>query len=75
VWAGVARLVGVDRARVVAETRRALDGPEAAWGPAAGNPYGDGRAAERIASILTGQPWMPFTPSVTAPGQLASARS
>ena len=75
VWAGVARLVGVDRARVVAETRRALDSPEAARGPAAENPYGDGRAAERIASILTGQPWMPFTSSMTAPGRMASARS
>jgi UDP-N-acetylglucosamine 2-epimerase len=75
VWAGVARLVGVDRARVVAETRRALDSPEAVRAPAAANPYGDGRAAERIASILTGQPWVPFTPSVTAPGQLAVSRS
>jgi UDP-N-acetylglucosamine 2-epimerase (non-hydrolysing) len=74
VWAGVARLVGVDRARVVAETRRALDSPQPAWGPSAENPYGDGRAADRIAAILTGQPWIPFTPSVTAPGQLATAR-
>jgi UDP-N-acetylglucosamine 2-epimerase (non-hydrolysing) len=75
VWAGVARLVGVDRTRVVAETRRALDHPDTGWGPAGGNPYGDGRAAERIAAILTGQPWRPFTPPVTMPGQLASVRS
>ena len=73
VWAGVARLVGVDRAGVVAEARRALENPEAAREPAE-NPYGDGRAADRIASILTSQPWTPFTPSVTAPGELASSR-
>jgi len=48
--AGVARLVGTDTTRIVAEASAIL----AAGGPrrAMTNPYGDGRAAERIASIL-----------------------
>jgi UDP-N-acetylglucosamine 2-epimerase len=74
VSAGVARLVGVDRARIVEEARRALESAEDSAGPAAENPYGDGRAAARIASILTGQPWTPFASSVT-PGRLAATRS
>ncbi|MCS7088525.1 MAG: UDP-N-acetylglucosamine 2-epimerase (non-hydrolyzing) [Thermoflexales bacterium] len=53
VEAGVARLVGTDRARIVAETTRLLTDPEAYARMAhAVNPYGDGRAAERIADIL-----------------------
>ena len=60
-WAGVARLVGVDRARIVAEAVRVLDDPTTyARMAIAGNPYGDGLAAERIAAILTGRPWTPF---------------
>ena len=47
--AGVLTLVGTDRARIVAEATRLLTDP-AAYRSAAGarNPYGDGRAAERI---------------------------
>jgi UDP-N-acetylglucosamine 2-epimerase (non-hydrolysing) len=61
VWAGVARLIGVDRRRIVADTAALLDDPDALAGMAvAGNPYGDGLASDRIASILTGQPWTPF---------------
>ena len=61
VWAGVARLVGVDRGRIVAEARRVLDDPATeARMAVARNPYGDGLAAERIAAILTGRPWTPF---------------
>ncbi len=53
VEAGVARLVGTDRAKIVRETLRLLDDPRAYRAMAAGrNPYGDGRAAERIRSIL-----------------------
>lgn len=50
VEAGVARLVGTDRATIVEEVDRALDraGPERA----VRNPYGDGRAGERIADIV-----------------------
>jgi len=53
VAAGVARVVGTDRARIVAETERLLRDPAAyAAMAAAENPYGDGRAAERIVDAL-----------------------
>jgi UDP-N-acetylglucosamine 2-epimerase (non-hydrolysing) len=59
--AGVARLVGTDPAAIVAEARKRLRGDGGI--PPAGssderarlrlaNPYGDGRAGERIASIV-----------------------
>jgi UDP-N-acetylglucosamine 2-epimerase (non-hydrolysing) len=53
VQAGVAKLVGMDRARIV-ETAATLLGDEAARlrMARAESPYGDGRAAERIADIL-----------------------
>ncbi len=51
--AGVARLVGTDPDRIVAEAARLLEDPEAYARMAnATNPYGDGRAAERILQIL-----------------------
>ncbi len=51
--AGVARLVGADEARIVAEALRLLDDPAAhAEMARAVNPYGDGHAAERIADAL-----------------------
>ncbi len=54
--AGVARLVGTERGRIVAETRRLLTEPAAYEAMAkAINPYGDGRAAERIAAIVCGR--------------------
>jgi len=48
--AGVARLVGTDRERIVEEVSRLLDSPEE-YGRmvAASNPYGDGAAGPRIA--------------------------
>jgi len=51
--AGVVRLVGTDRTRIVAEAAALLDDPaaRAAWGKVP-NPYGDGHAAERIAAVL-----------------------
>ncbi len=53
VVAGTALLVGTDRNRIVSETFRLLDDPLAYGAMArAHNPYGDGRAAERIASIV-----------------------
>jgi UDP-N-acetylglucosamine 2-epimerase (non-hydrolysing) len=53
VRAGVARLVGCDRGRIVAEATRLLTDPEAYAAMATAiNPYGDGQAAERIAAIL-----------------------
>ncbi len=53
VEAGVARLVGGDRERIVAEAARLLTDPAAHTAMArAVNPYGDGRAADRIAAAL-----------------------
>ena len=55
--AGVAKLVGTDRKKILREARAALTDVRGAPLP---NPYGDGRSGERIADIvvsdLTGQP-------------------
>lgn len=53
VEAGTARVVGTDPSRIVAEASRLLDdeGAYAAMAQAV-NPYGDGRAAERIVNAL-----------------------
>ena len=54
VEAGTARLIGTDRARIVAESLRLLDdGTHYATMSRAHNPYGDGKANDRIAAILT----------------------
>ncbi|OGT54544.1 MAG: UDP-N-acetylglucosamine 2-epimerase [Gammaproteobacteria bacterium RIFCSPHIGHO2_12_FULL_63_22] len=51
--AGVARLVGTDAARIVAEVGLLLDDSDHYGRMAAGgSPYGDGHAAERIVQIL-----------------------
>jgi UDP-N-acetylglucosamine 2-epimerase (non-hydrolysing) len=51
--AGTARLVGTDPDRIVGETRRLLEDPQAYTAMArAVNPFGDGRAAERIVAAL-----------------------
>jgi len=56
--AGVAELVGTDRALIVARSLAALE--REAGGPPPPNPYGDGRAGERTADVilsdLTGRP-------------------
>jgi UDP-N-acetylglucosamine 2-epimerase (non-hydrolysing) len=53
VEAGTVRMVGPDRGRIVAETRRLLDDPEAYRRMAkAVNPYGDGKASIRIADFI-----------------------
>jgi len=53
VAAGTARLVGTDRATIVAETSRLLDSPgEYERMARAVNPYGDGTASRRIADAL-----------------------
>ncbi len=54
--AGVVKLVGADRQKIVAEARAILDDAalRAAWARVP-NPYGDGKAAERIADILAGE--------------------
>jgi UDP-N-acetylglucosamine 2-epimerase len=57
VEAGVALLVGTDEERIVAEATRLLGDDEAYASVARrANPYGDGRAAERIAAVLAGRP-------------------
>jgi UDP-N-acetylglucosamine 2-epimerase (non-hydrolysing) len=62
VAAGGLRVVGTDRARIVAEATRLMDDPEAhARMAGADNPFGDGRAAERIAAALAGEPLDEFT--------------
>jgi len=53
VEAGAARIIGTDPEQIVVEAERLLHDPAAHAAMAgAGNPYGDGRAAHRIASIL-----------------------
>jgi UDP-N-acetylglucosamine 2-epimerase (non-hydrolysing) len=53
VEAGIVRLVGTQRSRIVAEAARLLGDPVAHAAMATGsNPYGDGKAAGRIVSIL-----------------------
>ena len=53
VEAGTVRLVGADRARIVAEAARLLDDPAAYDAMARSvNPYGDGHAAGRIVAAL-----------------------
>ena len=52
VYAGIARLVGADHGRIVSEAARLLDDSSAYEVMAkAVNPYGDGRAAHRIAQL------------------------
>jgi len=54
VEAGTARLVGTSRDRIIGEAERLLNDPAAyAEMARAHNPYGDGRAAERIADVIT----------------------
>ena len=51
--AGVVRLVGPHREKIVTEVERLIADPKAYASMATGaNPYGDGRAAERIVAIL-----------------------
>ena len=53
VRAGVVRLVGTSKERILAEAARLLDDANAYKAMAqAVNPYGDGRAAERIVNCL-----------------------
>ena len=53
VAAGVVKLVGPDRARIVGEAQRLLDDPAAYRSMARGvSPYGDGHAAARILTAL-----------------------
>lgn len=62
VAAGAARLVGHEPGQIVAEAERLLDDPAAFAAMAqAVNPYGDGRAAQRIADLLVNGHCSEFT--------------
>lgn len=75
--AGCARLIGTSTERIVDEASRLLQSEEA-YGEMAmvPNPYGDGRAAERIAALL-GNPadWVPYpeVPDVSPPAGVSIA--
>jgi len=57
ILAGTARLVGYDTEKIISETSKLLDDPEAHRAMAqAVNPFGDGHAAERIVQALLGAP-------------------
>jgi UDP-N-acetylglucosamine 2-epimerase (non-hydrolysing) len=59
--AGLARLVGTDEERIFEEGFNVLSGrSDLAAGGSAQNPYGDGRAADRIAAALADAPYEPF---------------
>jgi UDP-N-acetylglucosamine 2-epimerase len=61
VEAGIAILVGTDEDRIFFEAERLLtDDAACAEMARTPNPYGDGKAAERIVSILAGRPYAPF---------------
>ncbi len=63
VEAGAVQLVGTDEDAIVSAADRLLSDDVAhATMARAVNPYGDGRASERIVSILLGEPWQPFSP-------------
>jgi UDP-N-acetylglucosamine 2-epimerase (non-hydrolysing) len=71
VAAGVARLVGMDRHRIVEAANAWLDNPPALRPSTL---YGDGYASVRIAGALCGKPVPPFIPGqVTPPPGSASA--
>lgn len=59
--AGLALLVGTDEEKIFAEASRLLTDEAARRSMAEGpNPYGDGRASDRIADALAGRPYSPF---------------
>jgi UDP-N-acetylglucosamine 2-epimerase (non-hydrolysing) len=49
---GLVRLVGTDRTRIAAEAERILRAPASRSSTFEGSPYGDGKAASRIVSVL-----------------------
>jgi UDP-N-acetylglucosamine 2-epimerase (non-hydrolysing) len=58
VEAGVARLRGTSRSRIIAEAEAVLNtGPWFSGAAAPRNPYGDGLAAQRIVAFLLGKPF------------------
>ncbi len=67
VVAGAVRLVGVDEHAIVSGAAELLDDPAAhARMARVVNPYGDGRAASRIVSVLLGEAFEPFVASAAS---------
>lgn len=63
VRAGTLKLVGTDEENIYRHFTLLLDSREEYDKMAhAANPYGDGRACERIADILEGRDYTPFAP-------------
>ena len=61
VEAGTVRLVGTDKERILKEVGKVLTDPAAYEAMSlAHNPYGDGRASERIAAALLGRQYDAF---------------
>ena len=72
--AGAALLVGTDPERIFSEAAVVLAAAPGAPGrrrPV--NPYGDGRAADRIARILAGSSWTPFLAEAARTGPSSGA--
>ena len=62
--AGTVKVIGTDRDRIVAEASRLLDDEAEHLRMARSvNPYGDGRASQRIVSALLGEPTEEFVPT------------
>lgn len=75
VAAGGARLVGSDPDCILSEVTRLLRNPQAYSSMSrAINPYGDGRAAGRIANILAGKPADEFRPKTAVAQGLSPAQ-
>jgi UDP-N-acetylglucosamine 2-epimerase (non-hydrolysing) len=61
VEAGAVKVIGTERQVIVNEISRLLDDSEERERMAhAVNPYGDGRASERIVAAILGEPYLPF---------------
>jgi UDP-N-acetylglucosamine 2-epimerase (non-hydrolysing) len=74
VEAGLARLVGTSRARIVQESIEALERIAAApLRAVVENPYGDGRAAERVVAGLLGEEVAPFAPTAATADTAATS--
>lgn len=72
VLAGPARLVGTRPDQIVREAVAMLEAPDGARALERPNPYGDGRASERIVAALLGRPFEEFAP--TEPTEIQPVR-
>ncbi len=70
VEAGVAKLVGTARESIINAVEKLLeDSEEYSKMTSSSNPFGDGKASERIVNILLGWPYEPFKPEVKSEGR------